>query len=132
MPLSTKLVYAAIFLVSANLVHAKADKGGTGNVARGKTLYQSRCAACHSFEYNGVGPAHRRLLGRKAGSVPGYSYSNALKASAVVWTEATLSKWLSNPEKFIPGQKMGVSVPDARDRADLVAYLAAETRQPRQ
>ena len=132
MPLSTKLVFATIFLVSANLVHAKADKGGTGNVARGQTLYQSRCVACHSLEYNGVGPAHQGLLGRKAGSVPGYSYSNALKASSVVWTEATLSKWLSNPEKFIPGQKMGVSVPGARDRADLVAYLAAETRKPRQ
>ncbi len=98
-----------------------------GDAARGQTLYQSRCTACHSLDYNGVGPAHRGLWGRKAGSAPGFAYSAALKASNIVWREGTLQQWLADPEKFVPGQKMGVSVIDAVDRADLVAYLAGAT-----
>ncbi|HEX9389896.1 MAG TPA: c-type cytochrome [Usitatibacteraceae bacterium] len=124
MRLSTKFryaIYAAIFMGAATPAQAKAD------AAHGQTLYQTRCAACHSLEYNGVGPAHQGLLGRKAGTAPGYNYSNALKASSVIWTQATLSRWLANPEKFIPGQKMGISVPDAKERADLVAYLVGAT-----
>lgn len=87
------------------------------------TLYQSRCVACHFVVYNGVGPAHQGVFGRKAGSAPNYVYPAALKASNGTWTEKTLSSWLADPEKFIPGQKMGVSVQDARERQDLIAYL---------
>jgi len=93
------------------------------DAAHGQSLYQNRCAACHSIEYNGVGPAHKDVYGRKAGAAPDYAYSEALKHSTVVWSEKTLDQWLSDPEKFIPGQKMGLSVPDAKDRADLIAYL---------
>jgi cytochrome c len=104
-------------LVASNYAVAGGDAG------RGQTVYQSRCMACHSIEYNGVGPAHQGVYGRKAGLVPDYAYSEALKRSNVVWNEKTLDKWLANPEQFIPGQKMGFSVPDAKDRADLIAYL---------
>lgn len=94
-----------------------------GDAERGQSLYQARCAACHSLNYNGVGPAHHGIFGRLAGKVPDYLYSDALKSSKVVWTDKTLNRWLADPEKFIPGQKMGVSVPDASERADLIAYL---------
>lgn len=94
-----------------------------GDALHGKQLYAIRCAICHSIEYNGVGPTHKNLIGRKAGSVPGYAYSSALKNSGVVWDEASLKQWLTEPEKFIPGQKMFISIPDAQDRADIVAYL---------
>jgi cytochrome c len=96
---------------------------------QGKSLYQSRCGSCHSLEYNGFGPAHKGLFGRKAGSAPGFSYSQALKDSTVVWNEQTLERWLSGPEAFIPGQKMGFSVSDAAERAQIIAYLAAATRR---
>lgn len=98
-----------------------------GDPGRGQTLYQSRCATCHSLDYNGVGPAHRNVYGRKAGSAPNYEYSPALKASAIVWSEATLKQWLTNPEALVPGQKMGYSVPDAQDREDLVEYLRQQS-----
>jgi cytochrome c len=94
-----------------------------GDAARGKQLYAARCAACHSIEYNAVGPTHKNLVGRRAGTAPGYAYSDALKHSAVVWNETSLNQWLAEPEKFIPGQKMFISVPDAQERADVVAYL---------
>jgi cytochrome c len=111
------LVVAALAAVAAPCVRAEGDP------AAGKLLYATRCAACHSLEYNGVGPTHKGLIGRRAGTAPGYTYSNALKNSSVVWEEATLSRWLTDPDKFIPGQKMFVSVPDAKERADIVAYL---------
>jgi len=115
----------ALFAALAALPAAHAE----GDAAAGKQLYAARCAACHSLEYNGVGPTHKNLFGRKAGSVPGYSYSNALRQSGVTWNEETLTRWLSDPEKFIPGQKMFISIPDPRERADLVAFLMQATRE---
>jgi cytochrome c len=98
-----------------------------GNAERGATLYKSMCTACHSMDYNGVGPAHRGVFERKAGSRPDYSYSPALQSTNFVWNEKALDKWLTNPEKFIPGQKMGFMVGSAKDRADLIAYLKKES-----
>jgi cytochrome c len=89
----------------------------------GRALYQARCTACHSLDFNGVGPAHRGVFGRAAAQAPGFAYSDALKASGLVWNEDTLDRWLADPEKVAPGQRMGVSVPDAEDRSDLIAYL---------
>lgn len=114
-------IAAALFC----LVGAASAQSG-GDVKRGQELYQSRCFACHSIDANRVGPAHRGVFGRKAGSVPGYDYSPALRQSTVVWNDKTLDQWLANPEKLIPGQKMGYSVPDAQDRADLIAYLKSQ------
>ena len=94
-----------------------------GDAAAGRQLYAARCSACHSVEYNGVGPTHKNLIGRKAGTAPGYTYSNALKQSNVVWSEETITRWLTDPDKFIPGQKMFISIPDAKERADIVAFL---------
>lgn len=111
------LLLGTALLTSASLAMA------AGDFERGQSLYQSRCTACHSLEYNGVGPAHKGVFGRMAGKTSGYLYSEALKSSKVVWTDKTLNLWLADPEKFIPGQKMGISVPDANERADLIAYL---------
>src|SRR5471030_1772522 len=113
----------SIFLALPLLICLSSAAHAAGNAVRGETLYQSRCVACHSIEYNGVGPAHKGVFNRKVGSQTGYTYSAALQASTVVWNDATLDKWLTNPEKFIPGQKMGFMVPSAQDRADLIAYL---------
>ena len=110
---------AACALIAACSAAAHA----AGDPAAGQALYQGRCTACHSMDYNGVGPAHRGVYGRKAGSAPGYAYSDALKSSKLVWEEASLDRWLSDPEKVAPGQRMGINVPDAKDRADLIAYL---------
>lgn len=97
-----------------------------GNVTHGQELYQSRCFACHSIDANRVGPLHRGVVGRQAGSIADYDYSAALKKSELVWTEENLDRWLSNPEQTIPGQKMGYMVTNAQDRADLIAYLKTQ------
>lgn len=91
---------------------------------RGQVVYQARCAACHSPDFNGVGPAHRGVFGRLAGTAKGYAgYSAALKKSGLMWTEGNLDRWLADPEALVPGQAMGVSVPDANERADVIAFL---------
>jgi cytochrome c len=97
--------------------------GAGGDAVRGQSLYESRCTACHSVDHNRVGPAHAGVFGRKAGSAEGYGYSRALQSSKIVWGEVTLDGWLRNPEATVPGQKMGYSVGEAQDRADLIAYL---------
>lgn len=95
-----------------------------GDGARGRELYETRCVACHSIDSDRVGPRHRGLIGRRAGSVAGFDYSPALRAAELVWNDATLDRWLADPEATNPGQKMNYRVADARDRADLIAYLA--------
>lgn len=100
-----------------------------GDATRGRQLYESRCIACHSMDENRAGPAHKGVFGRRAGLAKGYDYSPAVKASRIVWNEKTLDRWLADPEKLIPGQKMGFSVPDAKDRADLIEYLKQASRK---
>ena len=95
--------------------------------SHGQALYALMCSSCHSVEYNGVGPRHRGVFGRKSGSVPGYEYSPALKNALLVWNETNLDNWLTNPESVAPGQKMGFMVPSAADRVDLIAYLKTLT-----
>lgn len=65
------------------------------------------------------------MFGRRAGSVPGFDYSPAVKQSGVRWTAENLDRWLADPQAFIPGQKMGYQVPDCAARRDLIAFLAS-------
>lgn len=95
-----------------------------GDVQRGAALYQARCTACHNVDSNKIGPAHRGVMGRRVGSLPGYKYSDELGRSRLIWTPQTLNVWLEDPEDLVPGQRMGFRVENAQERADLIAYLA--------
>jgi len=96
-----------------------------GDAARGQGLYQA-CSGCHSIDENDVGPRHRGVLGRRAGSLPDYAYSKALRDSQIVWDAPTLDRWLTGPQALVPGTKMFFSLPDAQMRADIIAYLAQQ------
>lgn len=98
----------------------------SGDPTRGKTLYQG-CAACHSIDDNDIGPKHRGVVGRPAGSVADYAYSPALKASGLTWSEGTLDQWLTNPSALVPGTKMFFKIDDPQSRADIIAYLKEQT-----
>ena len=95
-----------------------------GDATRGAEAYEARCGGCHSVESDRVGPRHAGIVGRRAGSVAGFAYSPALKASGFTWDAARLERWLSDPEALVPGQRMGYRVDDAAVRADVIAYLA--------
>jgi cytochrome c len=96
----------------------------------GAATYKTFCAACHSVDkppHNGVGPSLVGVVGRKAGTAPGYSYSAPLKAYGQVWTAANLDAFVLAPSKLVPGTKMTFfGVKDPAKRAGLVAYLKAQ------
>jgi cytochrome c len=124
---SRQFAWAAV--IALNVVGASLPAQSAGDAARGATVYETICAGCHALDENRVGPAHRGVFGRKAGSAPDYDYSSALASSKIVWSEETLDRWLSGPEKFIPGQKMSISVANEADRRDVIAYLKAQSRK---
>jgi len=124
-PLAAMLtLWAAVLaLATVPVCAAIASDKPVGDPQHGKTLYQV-CMGCHSLDENDVGPRHRGVLGRVAGSVPDYAYSPALKNSHIVWDRDTLDRWLSNPQGLVPGVKMFFAMPNPQDRADVIAYLA--------
>ncbi len=99
-----------------------------GDPVAGRKLFAS-CANCHAVgpsARHGFGPHLNALVGRKAGSLPGYAYSPGMKASGLVWNQATLTAYLRDPGGVVPGTKMrywGVGINEQKV-ADLLAYLA--------
>jgi cytochrome c len=116
---------AAVVALAAAAVSAAVPPEIPGDPIRGKTVYQL-CMGCHSLDEDDVGPRHRGVVGRVAGTVPGYAYSPALKNSHIVWDPDTLDRWLTSPQALIPGAKMFFAMPNARDRADVIAYLTEQ------
>ena len=104
---------------------ARAD----GDPVKGKAAFVRQCMICHTAEKGGdnrYGPNLFGIVGRKAGTVPGYAYSNAFKTHANwEWTEDAIGGWMMFPSTMVPGTAMGVFQGIAeKDRDDLVAYLA--------
>jgi|SRR5579864_4089387 len=99
-----------------------------GDARTGAGLF-NRCTVCHSNAKgapNKLGPNLFGVIGRKAGTYPGYSYSAAMKRAGFVWTPGKLSDYLASPQKIVPGNNMPFAgIGDAGQRADIVAYLAS-------
>jgi cytochrome c len=120
----TGLLALGFFLMVSVPAHAQTPPPAVqGDPVRGKALYQN-CTACHSIDDDDIGPRHRGVVGRTAGTVPGYAYSPALKASGIVWDKTTLDRWLTNPTAMVPGTKMFFLIDNPQSRADLIAYLS--------
>lgn len=121
---------ALLFLMIAFIA---VSPSGAGDAARGAGLYSDKCGGCHSITDNGAGPRHADLFGRRAGTQPGFEYSRALKKSRIVWDEALLDQWLSDPNRLVPGNKMVVQLAsDPKDRADIIAYLRSTSHSSSQ
>jgi cytochrome c len=102
----------------------------TGDAASGEKVFAA-CRTCHVFDdgVNRVGPSLHKIVGRKSGSVAGFAYSDANKNSGVTWTPDVLFNYLKDPKGFMPGTKMNFpGVKDDQKRADLVAYLEAQSK----
>jgi cytochrome c oxidase assembly protein Cox11 len=95
--------------------------------AHGEELFAERCNACHALDSNKLAPMLEGVIGRKAGSVPGYPYSPALKSAGVIWSAENLDRWLTNPQQFIPGVRMPIRVLEPTSRRDIIAYLQQES-----
>jgi cytochrome c len=114
-------------LASALLTLAIPSANATGDAARGRALFV-QCAACHTAQkgaQNRVGPNLFGVVGRKAGTLPGYSYSSAMMKSGIVWGPNTLPRYLMGPSKVVPGTKMTFAGFSNQQQAnDVAAYLA--------
>ena len=122
-----KLVLA-IAMVAAMPVAASA-----GDAEAGKAVF-GKCKACHQTgpgAKNAVGPHLDGVIGRKAGTAEGFTYSEAMKASGLTWDEATFKEYITDPKKKVPGNKMVfMGVADETDRDNLFAYLSSQTGAP--
>ncbi len=122
-PKVSMIIFAAIASLAA--FPALAD----GDVARGTSLFK-RCSACHTAtDQNRVGPGLLGVVGRKAGTEAGYKYSGGMAKSDVVWDDATLDAFLAAPRKVVQGTSMSVSIANATDRQDIIAYLHTLAKQ---
>ena len=114
---------AAAMLVGAS---AGANAQSATDVIQGKRLFL-RCASCHAVNAGAagrIGPNLQSVFGRKVGSLPGFTYSSAMKAQQFAWDNAKLDAWLTRPNAVVPGTTMafaGMSNP--KDRAAIIAYL---------
>ena len=94
-----------------------------GDASRGQALFEKRCVGCHSLTANHQGPRLQGVFGRAAGSVADYAYSPSLKKANVMWDEATMDKWLTDPDAFVSGNNMDFLVSKPEERKDLIAFL---------
>jgi cytochrome c len=98
------------------------------SAVNGETLFRQRCQTCHSVapdKTTPLGPNLRGVFGRKAGATA-FRYSDALKKSGVVWSQATLDRYLAAPLRLVPGTRMTVALPNAAQRAAILDYLARQ------
>ena len=115
-----RFAIAAAFLLIAPAAQAADDEL--------ELAFNDHCRECHSFvkDDNRLGPSLYGVVGRKAGTVPGYAYSQSVKDSGVTWDEALLDKWITNPQAVIPGNQMSPPFPGVADpkiRARIIAFL---------
>jgi cytochrome c len=124
------MVPTKILILSAGLAAMTIPARAAGDAKNGEQIF-NQCKPCHSLEpgKNGVGPTLHGLLGRKAGTVPGYSYSPAMQSSGIAWNEDSLAKFLADPSTVVPGTKMVYAgIKNEAQRDDLIVYLKEATQ----
>ena len=120
---STRNAIGAAALFMLTLLAPLLKPAGTADVNRGKAIFEKRCTGCHALNIDKEGPRLGGIFGRAAGSIPTFTYSDAVKMSGVTWDAAALDKWLTDPDALIPGSDMAFRVVDAGERSAIIAYL---------
>ncbi|MFC5069641.1 c-type cytochrome [Flaviflagellibacter deserti] len=125
--MSLRLFASALVVSSFSIGSAQAQDAS----ADGQRLFQQRCGTCHSVQpgQTRVGPNLSGVFGRKAGTVEGARYSDALKNAGIVWSDETLNAYLDDPRKLVPNTTMTISLRDQTQRGAIVAYLRGLSSQ---
>jgi cytochrome c len=117
------MIAAVLTLAVVLATQARAD----GDPTNGAALFKQKCGLCHSSQagQNKVGPSLAGVVGRKAGSIATYNYSDAMRHSGLTWDAPTLDSYLAGPRAKVPGTKMTFAgLPKDSDRADVISYLS--------
>src|SRR5262245_39969704 len=117
-------VAAVLFVIPMTSVPAATAFQGDWDA--GSDVFDTYCSDCHSISPKGTnrkGPTLYQVMGRRAGSVPGFEYSAGMRSSGIVWNPATLNAYLANPRATIPDGKMKKGLPKAADRANVITFL---------
>jgi len=139
LPLAALMVFASACSGGENAAPATpaaapADIGARlaqADTRKGKILFL-QCRACHSLaeenEAGKLGPSLYGVIGRAAGTAPGFTYSDAIAKSGISWTPENLDRWIARPAEFLPGNKMVfIGIPDPQDRAHVIAYIREQS-----
>ncbi|MEG6508697.1 cytochrome c family protein [Methyloligella sp. 2.7D] len=119
-------------VLGAALLLSGSSAAFAADAEKGKEIFNAKCAMCHQVGEGAttvVGPELNGIVGRKAASIEGFSYSQGMKklgADGYTWTEAHLDEWIKDPKAMIPDSMMSMAfagLPDETERADVIAYL---------
>jgi cytochrome c len=121
---------AMIVLCTPTLAQETVGKAAGGE--DGQLLFNNACRTCHTLKEgdNRLGPNLHKIIGRKAGSLPNYGYSSAMKGADLVWDKSSLDRFIANPDQVVSGHSMKPygGLASAEDRARIIAYLEASGR----
>jgi cytochrome c len=122
------LPLAALIALGADVL-GQETTGRSDGSDDGQVVFNNACRTCHTLRDgdNRLGPNLHKIIGRKAGSLPNYSYSSAMKDADVVWDRATLDRFIANPDQVVSGNKMKPygGLASAEERAKIIAFLEA-------
>jgi cytochrome c len=121
----TRIAFAPF--VSSALAFIAAVAAARADTADPQMVFNNACRTCHSMKEgdNRLGPSLAGVVGRKAGTLPGYQYSSSMQSSGVTWDEATLDKFIANPDEVVGGNKMKpfTGIADAGQRKEIIGFL---------
>src|SRR5215471_2134417 len=122
------LPLAALIALSAEALGQETVGKTTGPDA-GQLAFNNACRTCHTLKEgdNRLGPSLHKIIGRRAGSLPNYGYSSAMKGADMVWDKATLDRFIANPDQVVSGNNMKPygGLASAEERAKIIAFLEA-------
>lgn len=114
------------WVLAVAMVAAMPAVASAADAEAGATVF-NKCKACHQIGKNAVGPNLQGVIGRKAGTSEGFTYSDAMKNSGLTWDDATLKEYLADPKKKVPGNKMVfMGLKEAADLDNVVEYLKSQ------
>lgn len=103
-------------------VDVRAQSAG-GDAVQGRLAFEKRCTGCHSLDKNMEGPRLRNVYGRPAGSIPDFTYSDALKNAHFTWDSELLNRWLAKPDSLVPDTDMDFHIANEEERANIIQFL---------
>ena len=129
MRMHAKIIPAIALAAGAALLAPPAPAGAAeSDAAAGRVVFEKRCTGCHALDHEKEGPRLAGVVGRKAGTIFTFAYSDAVKKSTVVWTEGLLDKWLTDPETVIPDNDMSFRLNNPAERAAIISFLKEKGR----